>query len=470
VSLWNLRLRALLEEQFSVVATVLLVLALVGGFMTYTAYVDPGTTTEEQVVSTWETTGGFDHSATVVEENPVFPVGSDLRNRSVYFSRLAPVLNGTYVFGYRTTGTGELTADVTLALVTRSSAGNEAGADSGNGVLWETQRTVGETRATLGSGESVRVPFTLNATAVQDRRDRIARQLGTSTGTVETVVQATVAVRGTVNGEQVKDSRTHTLPLTFESSTYQVGAVQDPSQQTEITQPVTVPREYGPLWIVGGPALVVVGAGGLAGLTVVRSRRELGLTDAEKQWVAYREDRSEFEEWITSFSLPDEAFERPRAEAASLGDLVDFAIDTDNSVVELSNGSEYLVVEDEFLYTYTAPPVPQPEDDPRDKSEVSETKPEEAESESQRLDEAAQAYLGGHDGNEPGEERAEHDDGDETDWNEVDMGAADSEGSPADLGSDDLEPMIDRLDEAAFDLDVEPSDDEDGADSAADTD
>jgi hypothetical protein len=463
VSLWNLRLRALLAEQFALVVTVLVVLAAVGGFATYTAYVEPGTTTEERVVSTWETTGSFDHSATVVEENPVFPVGSTLRNRSVYFTRLAPGFNGTYVFGYRTTGDGELTAEVDLALVTRSSASDGTGADSG--VLWETRRSLGETRTTtLGSGERAAVPFSFNASAVEQRRDRIARQLGTSSGTVETVVQATVDVSGTVNGERIEDSRTHTLPLAFESSTYRVGAVQEPTTRVEITQPVTVPQEYGPLWTVGGPGLVLVSLGGLAGLGVVRSRRQLGLTDAERRWLRYREDRSEFDEWITAFSLPDEAFDRPRAEAASLGDLVDFAIDTDGGVVESPGGSEYLVVGEEFLYTYTAPQPPEPNGETTTESDAEDGSDDgrdgtttEAETTAGRLDSAAREYPGG-DGEDDGttserEPPADTDAADGFDGDRAAETADDARGTG---------PTASRLDAAALDLRLGAGDGENG--------
>jgi hypothetical protein len=360
VSLWNLRLRALLQQQFVVVAVALVVLGVVGGFATYTAHVAPGTTTEDRVVSTWETTGQFDHSATVVEENPVFPVGSELTDRSVYFARLAPVLDGQYVFGYRTVtgGGGELTAEIDLALVTRGSEGGTA--EEGGDVLWETRQPLGETRrATLGPGESATVPFSVNVTAVEERRDRIADQLGTSTGTIRTIVQASVNVTGTVNGERVVDSRSHTLSLTLETDSYRVGSVAEPTHRTEITQPVTVPREYGPLRTVGGPVLVFVSVVGLVALSVGRSQERLTLTGAEREWLAYRDDRSAFDEWITEFSVPQEVFDRPRAEAASLGDLVDFAIDTDSGVVESPDGSQYLVVNDEFLYTYATPEPPE---------------------------------------------------------------------------------------------------------------
>jgi hypothetical protein len=196
-------------------------------------------------------------------------------------------------------------------------------------------------------------------TAVESRRDRITEQLGTSTGTIKTIVHATVNVTGTVNGERIIDSRSHALPLTLETDSYRVGSVEEPTRRTEITQPVTVPREYGPLRTVGGPVLVLVSVVGVVALFVGRSEERFELTDAEREWLTYREHRAEFDEWITGFSVPQEVFDRPRAEAASLGDLVDFAIDTDSGVVESPDGSQYLVVNDEFLYTYTAPEPPE---------------------------------------------------------------------------------------------------------------
>jgi hypothetical protein len=48
---WLLRLRALLNKQFTVVVAALIVLALIGGWMTYTVHATHNTTTEEHSVS-----------------------------------------------------------------------------------------------------------------------------------------------------------------------------------------------------------------------------------------------------------------------------------------------------------------------------------------------------------------------------------------------------------------------------------
>jgi hypothetical protein len=322
--------------------------------VTYATHVAPGTTSEERVVSTWESRGTFDHAATVTRENPLFPVGSQLQDRTVYFSEVAPVLNGSYVFGYSASDGGELTASVDLDLVTRSVA--EGDGEDGGTVFWETTRTLRESGpTTVRPGRTTEVPFSVNVSAVGAERDRIESGLGGTPGTLRTVVQATVDVEGTVNGRAVDTRQVHSLPVALEGNTYRVGPVDPQGEQFRATRTVTRTRTYGPLRSIGGPALCLVGLAGLAAVGVARSRGRIELTPAERSWLDYREQRSEFDEWITTFSLPPEAFDRPRAEAASLGDLVDFAIDTDGGVVESPDGDAYYVVGEEFVYAYTAP-------------------------------------------------------------------------------------------------------------------
>ena len=445
MSLWNLRLRALLHEQFAVVASVLVVLALVGGFATYTAHVDPGTTTEERVVATWESSGAFDHAATVTRGNPLFPVGSELGNRTVYFSTIAPEIGGEYAYSYGASGGGELTTAVEVVLVTRSV--DESTSQSGEGtVLWETSRTLGETEAALAPGDSVRAPFSFNASAVEGERGRIEEQLGGAAGTTETFVRATVDVEGTVNGERIDRRRVDTLPMSFEGSTYRVGPAETGRQQFETTRTVTVPRTYGPLRSVGGPLALICSLAGLVALTAGRSRDRLELTDREREWLAYREDRSEFDEWVTTFWLPPEAFDRPEAEAASLADLVDFAIDTDGGVVESPNGSEYYVVHEEFLYTYTAPQPPR--------------RARDAESEADEGPEADTERTSGTDSEGEGEDGGTTDEGADGDPDRESDGDSDRE------SDGDGDATATRLDAAALDLGVEVSAEENGTSDA----
>ena len=123
----------------------------------------------------------------------------------------------------------------------------------------------------------------------------------------------------------------------------------------ETTRPVEVPQEAGPPRTVGGPLLLLVGLAGLRALGWVRRQHPDGLTDVERERLTFEDDREDFDEWISVIELPNEVLDRPRASADSLGSLVDFAIDTDNGVVEDPSRGLYCVLHDGYLYTYEPP-------------------------------------------------------------------------------------------------------------------
>jgi hypothetical protein len=360
MSEWKLRVRGALARNLTVVVVALVILALLGGWLTYTTYAAPDTTTEQRVVSTWETSGAFDHGATVVAENDVFPVGSRLENRSVYFTRIAPVLEGSYAFSYRASQQGDLSTTVNLSLAVRGVEGEGAGdqADA-QSVLWETKRPLNERSVeSVGPGETVRVPFSVDVSEVANATDRITEDLGGTPGTVQTRVEATVGLRGQVNGRPVERTVTYALPVTPENGRYVVEYAGPTTDEYESTRPVTAERSYGPLRRYGAPLLLVAALAGETAVALAQSRNWLELSPAEREWLAYRDDRGEFDEWITAFDLPDEAFDRPRAAADSLGDLVDFAIDVDSGVVEVEEG-HFVVLYDGTRYEYRAPSPPE---------------------------------------------------------------------------------------------------------------
>lgn len=144
------------------------------------------------------------------------------------------------------------------------------------------------------------------------------------------------------------------LSITFEGNGYRVTS-NGTGGAFETTRPVEVPQEAGPPRTVGGPLLLLVGLAGLGALGWVRRQHPDGLTDAERERLTFEDDREDFDEWISVIELPDEVLDRPRASADSLGSLVDFAIDTDNGVVEDPSRGLYCVLHDGYLYTYEPP-------------------------------------------------------------------------------------------------------------------
>ena len=347
-----LRLRAVIASNLGTVVVVLIAIAAVGGWVTYTTHVDPGTTTEPRTVGSWTTTARFDHHAPVVEENAVFLVGTNLSNRSVYFTEIAPRLDGAFVFSHSATGNADLTENISLALVAR---GIKEG-QTGQRVLWKTKDMLIQTTFQPASRErTVHVPFSVNVLEMENLTSNIRSDLGSGTERTEVLVRATVDLQGTINGQPVSRTETYELPVAPEGTRYRVEDFGEQSDRHETTRRVTVERTYGPLRRFGGPTLLGVAVLALGTIVAAHTTDRLEPDDADLERLAFEDDRAEFEEWISTIRLPDEAFDRPVAEAESLGDLVDLAIDTDSAVIEDPHYDAFYVVHGEFLYRYRPP-------------------------------------------------------------------------------------------------------------------
>ncbi|WP_276270683.1 DUF5305 domain-containing protein [Haloarcula litorea] len=351
------RIRTLLADNATELIAVLLVVTAAGGFLAYTAHVAPGTTTEQRQVSAWESTGSFTHQATVQNGTEVYERGSVLRNRSAYFRAIAPRLSGTFDYGYAASDGGNLSVETRVALVFQSvqPAESEEGTPT---VYWRTSRRLASASAAgVGPGERVRVPFSLNVTAADQRLQRIDEQFGGTPGEKRLLVAVRVDLSGTRNGRPIDRTRTYRLPVSVDGNLYRVA---DPGRVTASdtrTERVTVPAEPGRLRAVGGPALLLVGLLGLGAVGYHR-RTAPPVTEAERRWLDYRRTRAEFDDWITAGRVPPEAEGPPVVDVDSLAGLVDVAIDTDERVVEDERRGACLVLREHQWYRYEPPPEP----------------------------------------------------------------------------------------------------------------
>jgi hypothetical protein len=351
---WKIRARGVVTGNFGVVVACLLVLAAAGGWVTYTTYLNPGTHTEERVASSWETAADFDHAATVREPNSVYSVGTTLENRSAYFGSVAPVLDANFTYGYTASESGSLTLVTDADLVLQSVQRNESGGVEAR--YWRKTRDLAQTRASgVEPGDAVGVPFAFNVSAVANESSRVEEELGASVGETEALVRVSVTLTGTVNGESRNRTEQYVLPVEF-GDAYVVNDPGTVRERYTSTSTATVPNQYGPLRRLGGPLLLVAGLGGVVGLVLVRRSGHLSApTPAEREYLSFQEARSDFDEWVHRIELPPSAVNLPRAEAESLSDLVDFAIDTNSGVVEDAEAGTYYVVHDGYLYSYSPP-------------------------------------------------------------------------------------------------------------------
>ncbi len=347
----RLRVRAVLSDRLSVVLAVCLVVAAVGAGLVYTTHVDPGTETETRTVSSLTVESEYAYSAEVTRPNPVFATGTVLDDRNTFFTRISPELDVEVATRYAAPSAEDVTVEMRSTLVLRN-VGEEGT------VYWrETEPLTTETASSVAPDETVTAAFDLNGSAVDARVASIDEQLGASPGETETLVRTDIAVDGTVGGVPTTRSQTVDMTIDRAGETYTVDDPGLQSDTTEQTQEVTVERSYGLLRSVGGPALLLVGLAAGGGLWYARRKSNLELTAAEREYLSYRDDRSEFDEWITALRLPASVHDRPEAKASSLRDLVDFAIDNGTGVVEDPTTGRFHAVAGECIYTYRPPDV-----------------------------------------------------------------------------------------------------------------
>ncbi len=355
----RLRLRVLLEEYRTVLIVAFVVLVVLGGWLSYGAYANPGEETTRQRESTWTATGEVSHDATVTEPNSVYPTGTRLENRPLYYTAISPTVDGEFVGAYESqTGDG---VDVALTV---DLAYRAVDPDDGT-VYWsERERLASTTGEDVDPGENVTATFAVDVSDVTTRIDEIESDLGASPGETEVVLEFDREIEGTIDGEQRSATDSYRVPIRVEGGTYRLEGQDSYDEPYEEYETEVVPASAGPVRTVGGPVLSLVGVVGLGGLAYA-SRRLPEPTAAKREWLAYRDDRARFEEVITTMALPDAALEGPRANPETLAALAEFGIDVDAAIV-FDPERELYVVRHDGMVSVFEPPTPAPVTDGRD--------------------------------------------------------------------------------------------------------
>ena len=348
------RVRALVEEHFAAAVLVAVALFLVGGYLTYATHVAPGEETEQLEGPGWTSTGAFTHQAPVTEDTTVFEQGDVLQDRTSYFTQIAPVLGGSFSYGYEldpgpgTAGETDLGAAADLTLVVRSVAdGTE---------LWRFEEPLAaESAESLAPGETLTVPFAVNVTELRTRISDIREELGASPGETEVRVVSQLSLTGTRIGEPVDRTQTYELGLDPGESVYRVTADDPVTDSASRTVERTVTATYGPVRSVGAPLLLIGGLVALSGLAAGARRDEFEVSAVTRDRMEYQAVAGEFGEWLTRGEIPEAAMDRPRVPVESLEGLVDVAVDSNSRVIEDRDRGYCAVLGDDVTYLYEIP-------------------------------------------------------------------------------------------------------------------
>lgn len=345
-----LRARRLFAEYRTLVLLVLVVGLLLGGWLTYGAYAAPGEETEQYVDHAWGTTGEFGHEATVEEDAANFEAGEQLRDEPLYFTSIAPVATVEYAAGYEAETGTDVHVGVEIELVWR--------AVDGDTVYWTERETVATASdPDVGPGESVTASGDLDLREVAERADEIEAELGASPGTTEQFLSVDHEVAGTIDGDVRTATGTERIDLEIDGGTYAFDAPTAFDETYESHATRTVPATPGPGERVSGPLLVVGSLLGLAAVGVA-SRRWDPLSTAEREWLAYRSARAEYEELVTTATLPEDVRELPATEVQGIDELAQVAIDVGGVLAYDPDRGRYTVVGDGLRYVYEPPAIP----------------------------------------------------------------------------------------------------------------
>ena len=349
--------RAVIHKYLPYVAIAFLLVAAAGGVVAHEEHTAPEVETTTETAGTWTVDSEFDHGATVVNDTAVFAAGDRLENRPLYFTRLAPVLDGEY----RLTHDGDAepatgTVDVEIVVEATDEITGPDGEERTVTHWRETEPVTTDDVEALDPGEVHTVTFETNATALSERIDEIEEELGASPGTTQMTVVADADIETELAGDRFVDGRTDRLEIEPGGGTYEVEPDTAGAGEYEATRTVEVPVEPSPLRLYGGALLAVVGLLGAVAAGVARREALFAVADHERAHLEYRRTRSDMDKWISAGSAPD-GDDRTVVELDSLRDLVDVAVDSDRRVIERADQRpRFVVLDDDVRYVYDPPP------------------------------------------------------------------------------------------------------------------
>lgn len=348
--------RGFLDQYWLLLVLVLFAVAAGSGYIAYDARTTTEQTTQQETVATWTAQSTIDHSTTVQRDTSAFSVGTQLSNRPVYFTHLSPELTATVNVSHSSSSGAPAQATGELILILR---GVEE-IDGRTVTHWEVREQLDQFSGTVAPGENMQLEGSINVRQVENRTSQIQENItgerdGTTPGEVEVVLVADSTIRGEANGSQFSDTRQDLLRIDPERGYYRVQTNATGPAAYNATNTVTVPVEPSPLERIGAPVLLLLASVGTVWLGIGRWQSWFPVSEQERARYAFEADRSDYDEWVSEATVP-EFTEHKTITMSGFKELVDVAIDMDKRVIETAD--RYIVIADDVVYTYTAPPDP----------------------------------------------------------------------------------------------------------------
>jgi hypothetical protein len=308
------------------------VLAVAGIVLLSVAGAAMAAPTEEAAVERDPRTMTTTHAvnATVTETVAPYRAGQALENEPRYLLDAAPNATVTSTTALPDGGSAEARLVLSYAVVADETR------------LWATNRTL----AAASGSDSIRLTHTLNYSAVRERAARLARNFGAGT-TVNVAVETVVDYE---TGPHAGEYRATSAVAFPNSRSYAVAPTERSVTRTETATVTRVDQDRTIGQSGVSPARAGVGAAGVALLAgagwFVWGRRQFDAAAERRRLHARR-----YDVYITSVEGPLD-YGWPDEFVASLAALADYAIDTNNQILECQQTGVYLVRDDGRTLVY----------------------------------------------------------------------------------------------------------------------
>ncbi|MFC5365367.1 DUF5305 family protein [Salinirubrum litoreum] len=276
-------------------------------------------------------------SAVVTGNTTLWPAGTRLWDKPVYVSAATPTLD----LHANTT----VPADEQVTVETRISLRYRATADGET--VWERTVTLADREVTVTNGTAL-TTTTLDTDRVRERASNYQQEFGRAGDVqvhlrVETSYEST-AYTGDLNASSRVEFTDRGYGMTESMAD---GHSRSTTEMHEETVPPN-PLVYGGFGLLGLCSLIG------AGLLVVTTREDIGPAvgpDRDSETLREELRHVRYDEWISAGRLAPSTGER-RVELATLADLVDLAIDSNERVVHDDSRGLYGVLSGTTLYVY----------------------------------------------------------------------------------------------------------------------
>lgn len=343
----TLKMKNLVMERYPIIL-ISLILLFVGTFILGCfAYPTSITTDEEFVSSSYTQYGGYDHFAKVTEPNPIYATGTILgESYPAYFYAISPDATINFSCGFIPSDTSKMETTVETKIIASSNTRTKDEIP-----FWTKTYSVNEKSSTLNDDEVFNHVYVLDVQDIQRVIDDVKKQLKYSQSATVKIVTSVIS-KGIIDGEPVKTHKEYVLPVSIESSYYQL--VSQPRTQENIkiydSREVTIePTAMEKISSFAIPWILLI-------ITVafyVYNKYHFVKTEEIVINLLQREKNiADLSDWISKGSLPKNYELIPSIKITLLTDLVKLSIDTTSRVIYDESKSIYFCMSNNIMYMF----------------------------------------------------------------------------------------------------------------------